>query len=560
MCNIVHYNMRTRQARVACVPIESIIEGGRSLACRIVAEEVPACCTPLGKENKLVFACGALADTLLSSSGRLSISAKSPLTGGIKESNAGGTTAQTMAFLNIRALVIEDVPENDVWQVLLVDAEGITAVPGDDLYGLSVSRKAELLRERYGNVAMALIGPAGERQMLAAGIANCDPQGEASRYCGRGGLGAVMGAKRIHAVVFRADRRTQTVYADRVLFQKTARAVSRCIFDNSAIFRRYGTAVVLDVTNALGALPVRNYSTGTLKKADLINGTALYDLIKARGGEGQTSHACMRGCLIQCSNVFPDASGKKLCSPIEYESLGLLGSNLDIIDLDAIARCNQACNDMGCDTIEVGAALGVVMESGIIPFGDANAALQAILDIGNGGSLGKLVGNGVVFAGKKLGMRRIPAARGQSFAAYDPRSMKGIGVTYATSPQGADHTAGNCLRGKTPHTSAHGQIEESRQAQHKSMILDSLGLCIFVGNVVSDWTVFCTLLQARHGFPVNLEDLQRLAEVSLKREHDFNLRAGLTEYDLPDFLREEPNPVNGERFDVAREELQNMWL
>lgn len=549
------------------VPQNTLHIGGRGLTSSLIAREVPPDCHPLGPNNKLVMACGPLAGTLVSSVNRLSIGAKSPLTGGIKESNAGGITAYMMGRLDIRAIVFEGHPPADSdWQLLYVSADTIELRPANFLAGKGTFEKKDILLAQYGkHVGLTLIGPAGEHRMLTAGITNTDPDGVPSRYNGRGGLGAVMGAKKILAVVFDISHAQPMKSVDKETFTALNRELAQKINTTPAtaeVFRNYGTAAMMLTTQALGALPTRNFSAGRFEGFEKINGQSLHDTIVARGGEGSTSHACMKGCLIKCSNVFADEKGKMLCSPLEYENLGLLGSNLDIDSLDTIARLNWACNDIGCDTIEIGAALGVAMEAGMLPFGDGEAALRLLDEIRTGSPGGRIIGGGAVLTGKAFGCTRIPTVKNQAMPAYDPRGVKGLGVTYATSTQGADHTAGNTVRLPLKQHLKEGQAEGSRNAQKHIAMIDTLGMCMMLGAVAGDLSGIVNMVQAHLGVQVSLESLREFGIELLRLEREFNKQAGISPVDdqLPEFMRIEVNPDCGTAFDMTNQELQEACI
>ena len=544
------------------IPTSHVLWGGRALTSGLVNAEVPATCHPLGPNNKVVLACGALAGTLASSVNRLSIGSKSPLTGGLKESNAGGTSAYMMGRMGIRALVLEGLPEaHGQWKILYVGMSEVRFDEGKDVAGLGVYAKAEKLFTHYGTkIAMTLIGPSGEMLLHTAGITNADPDGVPSRFNGRGGLGAVMGSKGITAIVWDAEGAPKTACADQAAFAAAVKQLAVNINSTpqtAETYRKYGTAATMDVTHALGALPTRNFTRGRFAAKDSINGKALHDTILARGGQGRVSHACMRGCLIQCSNIFPDRQGKSLCSPVEYENLGMLGSNLDIGDLDHIARLNWLCNDLGCDTIELGAALGVAMTAGVLPFGDVQAAEKALEELRHGTPLGRVLGSGAGVAGTVFGCSHVPTVKNQAMAAYDPRGIKGLGVTYATSSQGADHTAGNTIRASLDHHAKDKQVDVSRASRINCTILDSLGCCLFLGAALGDWSAMLSLLRARTGMAVDMDSLRQAALTTLQQERAFNERAGIAQSAdcLPEFMYTERNPDSGQVFDFTEEEL-----
>lgn len=562
---IIRINLETGSVSRREQEKDDLLLGGRRLTGSIIAAEVPPECEPLSGRNKLVLACGPLAGTLVSSANRLSIGAKSPLTGGIKESNAGGMTGYLMGRLGIRAVVLEGRPGAPHWTLIRISADGVELLPGDPYVGLGLFEKARQLFERFGpKVGMTLIGRAGERLQFSAGITNTDPDGEPSRYNGRGGLGAVMGSKGVQGIVYDASAAPKETFVDRAAFMEANREVARRINANpqtSQVYRQYGTAAMMDATSAMGALPTRNFSTGFFEGYEKINAEAMHRTILERGGEGATSHACMVGCLVKCSNIFPDRDGKKVCSPIEYENLGLLGSNLGIDDLDTIALLNRMCNDFGYDTIETGAAIGVAMNAGLAAFGDREAALRLMREVGEGTPLGRVLGSGAGITGKVFGCLRVPVAKNQAMPAYDPRAIKGVGVTYAVSPQGADHTSGNTVKSPVKQHLKDGQETVSRNAQVGFTVMDNLGLCILASGGIGDLGVVADLLKARWGVETTPEWLRREAWETVLLERGFNRRAGLTPaHDrLPEFFEEKINPANGQVFDVPEDTLRRVY-
>lgn len=562
MQKIIRINTSAKTVTERLLFPEELLLGGRGLTSQFLLDEVPPTCNPLGPHNKLIFAGGPLAGTLVSSANRLSVGGKSPLTGGIKESNAGGVLAYRMGRLNVRAFILEGKPQNGEWHIVFISAAGARLAPApSEIIGKGVYEKAAFLLSKYGSkIGLALIGPAGEQMLTGAGVACVDPEGVPSRYSGRGGLGAVLASKGVQAIVVDDSDAPKESMDDPAAFTTHLREVARLVNttpQTAEVFRKYGTAAMLSATNELGALPVRNFSRGTFEKADEVDGAALYNTIVERGGEGSPSHACMRGCLIRCSNVFPDENGKAVVSPLEYENIGLLGSNCGIGDLDAIARLNYACNDMGLDTIDAGAAIAVAMEAGLAPFGDEEFALKAINGLLRGELLSKVIGSGAETTGRVLGQYRVPTAKGQALAAYDPRSIKGTGVTYATSAMGGDHTAGNTPRLQVEHHKKDGQAVNSKNAQFGVALFDSLGLCIMLAGAVKDASLIVALVNARFGASFSLDDAKAVAAKTLADEREFNQRAGLgpAADRVAEFFYEERNPDSGAVFDFTPEDL-----
>lgn len=558
-------NMRTKSFQREPVPENWERLGGRALLARILLDEVNPTCDPLGPNNKLVFAPGLLVGHMVSSTDRISIGAKSPLTGGIKESNAGGRTGLQLTNLGIKALIIEDRPEEDGWWMLHLSTEGVRFERADEFAGLGVYSVAPPLLQRYGDkVAIALIGPGGEMRLRAAGIQNLDKDRVPSRISARGGIGAVMGSKKIKAIVIDGSKGSKPPIVDPEGFKRAQKEFTQALMAHpqTAVYRDFGTAGIVMMCQGFGALPTRNFSSGQFEGAENISGEVLRQTLLNRGGDCETSHACMAGCTIRSSNVFGDVDGKAVVSPLEYETIGLMGSNLGIDDLDTIARLNYETNDIGLDTIEIGAALGVAAEAGLLRFGDGERALELIREIRAGTPLGRILGNGAGITGQVFGVERVPVVKNQALSAYDPRTIKGTGVTYATSPQGADHTCGLTIRAKVNHLDPKGQAELSRGVQINMAGYDSLGACIFAGfgYAVAPQTI-PAMISARYGWDVPPDFLQVLGREALKLEREFNRRAGFTAADdrLPEWMTREPIAPMNAVFDVPEEDLDNVF-
>ncbi len=538
--------------------------GGRALTSTIVGREVEPACHPLGAGNVLVFAPGLLAGTALSSANRLSAGAKSPLTGGIKEANSGGTAALKLGRLGIKAVVLRG--ERRPGQGLLglrIASQGASLLDLGFLRGQGAYAAARSLRERFGErTALILIGPAGEMRLPAACIDVTDPEGEPCRNLGRGGLGAVMGAKGVKAIVIDDAGATSPAAGDPAVKAAVRRfaAALKAHPVTGEKFARYGTCMTLLAVNALEALPTRNFSRGVFEQAERIGGEALYRTISSRGG--LYAHGCMPGCVIRCSNKYVDAGGRPVVGSLDYETICLLGSNIGLADLDQIAQLNRRCNDLGIDTMETGAALGVLAEGGVLPFGDFEKARALVEEVGRGTPLGRLVGCGCVACGKAYGVRRVPAVKGQGMAAYDPRAVKGMGLTYALSPMGADHTAGNAIVLAVDHSDPAVQLEPVRELNVQTMVLDSLGLCIFTARVSLDRTELVEeALAAVTGRRAGWEQLLQQARQSLLVEREFNRRAGFTRaHDrLPEYMRSEKLPPGGAVNDISLEDFDRFY-
>lgn len=564
---IIRVDSNKKQITKTAASAEEQRWGGRQLVSKFILREAPATCDPLGRWNKFIVAPGLLGDTSVTTSGKFSLGGKSPLTGGIKESDVGGEAGKKLARLGVKALVLEDIPLEPATMILRISAADIELIDAPELKGKYVSDTICALRARFGKQdGIICIGPAGEMKMAGAGVAVTGPGDVQIRYGARGGLGAVLGAKGIKAILVDDTGAKPQAAFDEKLLGEAGKTLAAAIMADPKTENRhvFGTPAVLMMCNELGILPTRNFSAGRFDQAEAISGEHIAAVIKERGGEGRSGTPCVRGCVISCSNVFPDREGKKIVASLQYESIALLGSNCGIGNIDDIAEMNHLCNEVGVCTIETGAALGVAMEAGVIPFGDAQGAKNLINQIGQGTYLGRILGNGVAITGNILGVRRQPAIKGQAIPAYDPRALKGNGVTYVTSPMGADHTAGNSLetaKNVNP-LGRENQVESSRRLQIRAAILDTFGLCLFTRPAfVKQPDLFGLLLKGRYGWNLAFEEIQAMGIDVLETEREFNRRAGVSEelFDLPEFMREEPLPPNNTVYDISMAEMQRIW-
>jgi aldehyde:ferredoxin oxidoreductase len=560
-------NTRTRELSHEPVPESWLRLGGRGLLARILLDEVDATCDPLGPGNKLIFSPGLLVGHMLSSTDRISVGGKSPLTGGIKEANAGGRTGLHMVTMGMKALILEEQPEEDGYWVLHLSLEGAKWETADELVGLGVYETTPKLIEKYGDkVAIALIGPGGEMKLKSAGIQNIDKDRVPSRIAARGGLGAVMASKGLKAVVFDNDGGQKPPIVDSDAFNVARKDYTKAVLEHpqSATYRDYGTAAMPHMSDGFGGLPTRNFSAGHFEQVEDISGETLREFILTRGAPSDPSHACMAGCTIKCSNAFGGEDGKIIVSPLEYETIGLMGSNLGISSLDMIGRLNWEANDLGLDSIEVGAALGVAAEAGLMEFGDGEKALELVGEIRKNSELGRTLGDGAAVMGKKYNVERMPVVKGQAMSAYEPRAIKGTGVTYATTPQGADHTCGLTIRAKVDHLDPKGQVALSRGAQYNMAGYDTIGACLFAGfgYAATPDNVIKRLLAARYGW-YDLSDniLAELGKETTRMELEFNRRAGFTAKDdrIPEWMTREPVAPHNSVFDVPDEELDHIF-
>ena len=569
---LVRVNMSEKTIRVEDVPQDYVGLGGRGLTSIMINAEVPPKCDPLGPQNKLIFAPGFLSGTPLPNTSRISVGAKSPLTGTIKESNVGGTVAVALGRLGITAVVIEgQAPEGDL-SFLRIDDKGNTSlIPAQEYRGIRTYPLVQKILETYGKRTSVLcIGPAGESRLAAASIQSSDTDDRPCRAAGRGGLGAVMGAKGLKALIVDQRGRNPDPIADPEAFREAVKAVIEIVkadHMNAEVMPKLGTAGLVAPVNSMGAFPSFNARKGVLDGWEKICGETMSEMIKERGGN--PTHTGCTQCIIHCSNVFVDKEGRYVTSSLEYETIWAVGGMTGIADLDTIARLDNLCDDIGVDTMSTGVAMAVAMDAGYRKFGDAQAALEMVEEIGRGTEFGRILGNGPAAVGRHFNHDRVPVVKGQSIAAYDPRAMLGHGVTYATSPMGADHTAGNVvgayLQGMLDPLNPAGQVETSRFLQIAMAAFDTMGQC-FMATVAllgpEGFEAFGKVIGAKLGTQLGPDDFPHgLGVRVLKAEREFNRRAGFTKQDdrLPRFFYEEPLPPHNTVFVISDEEIDSTF-
>ena len=548
--------------------------GGRAMTSSIVSKEVPPLCHPLGADNKLVIAPGLLSGTTASQSGRISVGCKSPLTGTIKESNSGGQPSQVLARLGYAAIVLEGKPKEGNFYKIFINKDGVKITRDNSLCMLGNYYLVEKMKEEYGDkIACISIGPAGEMRMSAASVAFTDMEQRPTRHAGRGGSGAVMGSKGVKVIVLDDTGMSARVAKDTEAMRKANKAFVDGLRKHPVTgegLPAFGTNILANVINEAGAYPTHNFQWGRFLGTSKISGETQAETEKARGGI--PTHGCHRGCVIQCSGVYTDKDGHYLTKQPEYETVWAHGANCGIDDLDSIAMLDRLDDDYGLDTIEMGATIAVAMEAGLAKFGDAEAAIKLIKEVGKGTDLGRILGNGAAVTGRVFGVERIPVVKGQAMPAYDPRAIQGIGVTYATSTMGADHTAGyavatNILKvgGYVDPLKSEGQVDLSRNLQIATAAIDSTGMCLFIAFAVLDqpdtFQALIDMLNAFYGLKLTADDVVALGKNVLKMEHDFNTRAGFTkEHDrLPEYFKKEALPPHNITFQVKDEDLDKVY-
>src|SRR5512136_2570744 len=582
---ILRVNMTDRTYRLEEVPGAYRNLGGRGMTSTIVAKEVPPLCHPLGPNNKLVFAPGIVTGTPATTSARISVGAKSPLTGGIKESNAGTSWPQLLATMKIKALVVEGQPKEKgkYWMAHLTWDTGagkpkVEFLPADEYKGKDLYKAFPKVYERFGaKIAIAGFGVAGEYGYANAGIVFNDNAKRPSRYSGRGGLGSVMASKRLKFIVVNSSGAPGVDIIDKALFEQGKKKLdesmrSHAVTKPKGALNTYGTAVLINILNEAGGLPTRNFSSGRFEGAAKTSGEAIFEGNKQRTGKEVYNHACSPGCIIQCSNTWFKKDGKEHTSCVEYESDWALGPNCGIDSLDDIAEMVRLCNGYGLDTIETGTTIAVAMEAGVIPFSDGKAAINLVHEMGKGTALGRILGSGTETTGRAYGVTHVPTVKGQSMPAYEPRAVRGIGITYATTTMGADHTAGYTIApeilsvgGKADPLSLEGKAALSRAFQATTAFIDSSGHCLFIAFAILDipagYQGMIDECNGVLGTSWNSDDVLNIGKSIIKMERSFNEQAGFNNASdrFPEFMKTEPLPPHNQVFDVPDSALDSVF-
>ena len=549
---LIRVDMTTQTATTEPYPDEWKLLGGRGLSAKILLKECDPGCDPLGPDNVLVMAPGVMSGTAAPTSGRISIGGKSPLTGGIKEANAGGNPGQDLMKLGFRAIIVTGKPSDPEKRYgLEVDGEGVRVVAADEYKGMwNYACCDKLLSDRAKTASAISIGPAGELQLTGASVACTDQDKERrpARHAARGGLGAVMGSKGLKWVWVDPGKAKLRGAAESKPFATQNKDYTKAYREGPQMFQ-FGTSSVVPVANMLNTFPYKNRTEGQSPDAENLAGGKIVESFEERGGG---MHNCMTGCIVQCSNIVHDKDGNYKTSALEFETLTLLGANCAVDNWDDVADLDRLCDEVGLDTIETGAAIAILMDAGGMEWGDAEGMKKLLHEIADGTELGKAIGNGAVATGKHKNHARVPHARGQAIPAWDPRPLKATGVTYAAGPMGADHTAGLIVNPGLP---ADEFARASQDCQLVNAVCDSSGFCQFLQPNLDDIRSYYGML---YGEEISRDQIADLGWECLEDEWRFNELAGWKAEDdkLSDCLVEEGiGPDHALKFDVDAETI-----
>ena len=558
---ILRVNLSTGECKIEPLNMEWAEDylGQRGLGSKYLLEEMDPAADALSAENKLIFATGPLTGTMASTGGRYSVITKGALTNAIACSNSGGKFGAELKHAGYDMLIIEGESEKPVY--LHIENDQVELCDASEIWGKTVWQTEELLHAKYADPLMrfASIGQAGENLCRFACVVN-----DLHRAAGRSGVGAVMGAKKIKTIAVRGTIGVKN--ADPAAFFKIVNEVNARMTDREGMSRD-GTLDMIDVTNRFGSLPTRNNRDVQFEGTDKINPEAMHTP-NANGHTNLVTNGACFGCTIGCGRICkidpthfsvkdkPEYHGAS--GGLEYETAYALGSACGVDDIDAATYAGFLCNEYGMDPISLGGSIAAAMElfdigaisekdtGGIkLEFGSAEA-LCAITEItARGEGFGQDVALGSKLLTEKYGHPDLSmSVKGQEFAAYDGRSMQGMGLAYATSNRGACHLRADPYESDFNTTEIKGKAAVVKDSQDVVSFIDSSGLCLFPGGC--GWTTddYRELVAAACDGDWSEERMQLTGERIWNIERQFNLRAGLGKKDdtLPRRILEEPAP------------------
>ena len=531
--------------------------GSRGLATKYFTEEVDAKVDPLSVENKIIWATGPLTGTMASTGGRYTVVTKGPLTGAIACSNSGGYWGAELKFAGWDMVIFEGKSPKPVY--LFIENDNAQLLDADYIWGKTVWDTEPAIKTKHQDplIRVSSIGRSGENGVLYSAIVN-----DLHRAAGRSGVGAVMGSKNLKAIAVRGTKGVGNVKNPKA-FMAAAKEAKKVLAGNAVTGQglpAYGTQVLMNVINEVGALPTRNHRDVQFEGAKDISAEAMA-APRATDGKAHlvTNQACF-GCTIACGRISkidethftvqnrPQYWGAN--GGLEYEAAWALGAANGVKDLEALQFANLICNEDGIDPITFGATVGAVMElyeMGVLtkeqigieaPFGSAEALCHLAEITARSEGFGKEMGLGSKRLTEKYGHPDLSmSVKGQEFPAYDGRVIQGIGLGYATSNRGACHLRGYTIASevlgipiKTEPTDTDGKPELLKAFQDATAAFDAAGICIFTSFA---WTLndVAPQVQAACGDEFTVENLTLIGERIWNMEKDFNLRAGFTRKD-----------------------------
>lgn len=550
---IARINLSTGEIKAEKLDLELAHKfiGGRGLGTKILYDEGVATVDPLSPENKLIYITGPMTGANAPSTGRYMVVTKSPLTGMIACSNSGGIWGAKLKYAGWDAIIVEG--EAPKWTYINIEDDKIELLDAQEYLGMMSEAMDTALKEKHGAEASVLnIGPAGEKKVLMAAIMN-----DKDRAAGRSGVGAVMGSKKLKAIVVKASRRNLDNIADVDALKAATKRAMDVLMANpvtSSGLRQLGTAILVNIINNVGSLPTRNWQESYFEKAEDISGEALAEKYLVKAG------ACYR-CPIACGRII-NVNGHITGGP-EYEPLWAYGANCGNNDLNVIDECNMLCNEYGLDAISVPCTIAAAMElyqrgaikeedcAGVpLEWGSTKALVEWTKRIGNPETeLDWLMSSGSARLCEHYGMPEISmSVKKQEMPAYDARGIQGIGITYATSNRGGCHVRGYMISPEVlglpqqlDRTATDDKAVWAKTFQDLTAVIDSMGHCLFTSFAMGA-KEYTDLLNAATGTNHSVEEVLEIGDRIYNIERMFNKAAGMKPEDdrLPKRLLEEP--------------------
>lgn len=521
--------------------IARLFLGGRGLGARLLWDLVGPGVDPLSPDNVLIFAAGPLTASGMQTSNRFSVSTKSPLTGTILDANSGGWWGMQFKRTGYDALIVRGRAQSRCW--IEITPQGVQIQDASHLWGKGVFETTEILGQDNQKRNVVCIGPAGENLSRMAAIMN-----DRERSLARGGPGAVMGSKNLKAIVVEGAEKNQPVDREKYRFMlyEIGKLIKASPLTSQAL-PEFGTAVMMNVMNEIGALPTRNFQQSQFEGAENISGEHLAETILSK------NQACW-ACPIACTRVSKTEKGEG--EGPEYETAWSFGAQCGVDDLEAIFETNMICNDIGLDTISTGSTIACAMElaeRGLLDselrFGRADLLAETVRDVALRRGLGDEMAEGSYrFAEKHGGVEFSMSAKKMEMPAYDPRGMQGQGLLFATSNRGGCHMRGNMLGPEVlalprlvDRFANQGKAGIVANHQNTAAVNDSLVICKFA-NMAASLELFARMLGAISGMEFTSDDLMKVGERTWNIERLYNLREGFRRADdtLPRRLLEEP--------------------
>ncbi len=558
--NVLRVNLTSRTCRKEPLNMEwaKLYLGQRGLATKYLAEEIDPKVDALSSDNKLIMATGPLTGTPASTGGRYSVITKSPLTGTVACSNSGGFIGAEMKFAGWDMIIFEGKASSPVY--LYLENESAEILPADDLWGKTVWETDETLHNMHQDplLRIATIGRPAEQGCLFAGIIN-----DLHRAAGRSGVGTVMASKNLKAVAVRGTRGISNI-KDPAAFMRAVKTGKEILAEGPVTgegLPTYGTQVLMNVINEVGAMPTRNMREVQFEGAEKISGEAMHEPRESDGKPNLVTNAGCFSCTIACGRISTISKGhftienkpqyRGASGGLEYESAWALGSDTGVDDLDTLTYINFLCNEDGIDPITLGSTIAAAMEmfeKGIITledtggvelnFGSSEALTQIAEMTMKGEGFGREIGLGSKRLCEKYGHPEFSmTVKGQEFPAYDPRGIQGMGLGYATSNRGACHLRAYTVASevlaipeKTDPLATDGKAALVIAFQDSAAAVDSSGLCAFS---TFTWTLsdIAPQIAAACDGDWTEEKLMETGERIWNLERKFNMEAGITAED-----------------------------